>query len=101
MPEMEIIPTLEWHKAAKDKSASCSVAPMVQSEPLNDRFGQIRLWWSIGGDGSLPLDSFPAGRMPATKEWAISATSAIFAVQEARYCRHGRSEIRFIRPRDV
>jgi hypothetical protein len=28
-----------WHKATTDKSVSCSVAPMVQSEPLNDSFG--------------------------------------------------------------
>jgi hypothetical protein len=28
-----------WHKAKMDKSVSCSVAPMVQSEPLNDSFG--------------------------------------------------------------
>src|SRR5215468_10444869 len=30
-----------WHKATTDKSVSCSVAPMEQSELLNDSFGSF------------------------------------------------------------
>jgi hypothetical protein len=32
--------------------------------------GEIRPWRSTGMDGSLPLDSVRAGRMPTTEEWA-------------------------------
>ena len=37
--------------------------------------GQIRPWCSIGGDGSLPLDSFRTAQMPAMAELGHEPTS--------------------------
>jgi hypothetical protein len=65
------------NQAAKDKSASCPIAPMVRSEPLNDSLGQIQPWCSIGGDSSLPfLASVPVG-CRLRKEWADAVRKKI------------------------